>query len=102
MLSIVFKNPDLAAKRLGCSKSSIYSWLNGHTPNLSIMLKIHDTYKINVTLDYLSNFFSIIKYLITLDDLEDILEYIKISGLSKEDKLYLQDYFKNKYWKTNG
>lgn len=102
MLSVVFRNPDLASRRLGCSKSSIYSWLNGHTPNLAMMLKIHETYNINVTLDYLANFFSIIKYILTLDDLDQITEYIKISGLSKEDKTYLQDYFKNKYWKNNG
>ena len=102
MLSIVFKNPELTAKKLNCSKSSIYSWLNGHTPNLATMLKIYEIYKINITLDYMYNFFTIIKHLLKLTELEEITEYITISGLSKEDKTFLKEYFKNKYWKNNG
>lgn len=102
MLNVIFKNPDLAAKRLGCSKSSIYSWLNGNTPNLATMLRVYEIYQLNISLDYMYNFFTIIKHILKLHHLDEITEYITISGLSKEDKTFLKEYFKNKYWKNNG
>lgn len=101
MLDVVFKNPELAAKRLCCGKTSIYSWLNGHTPTLSSMMKIYEVYDINISLQYMYNFFTLIQQLQRKNELEDMIEYINISSIAKEDKDFLKEYFKNKYWKNN-
>lgn len=102
MLAVVFKNPELSAKRLSCSKGAIYSWLNGHTPNLSLMMKVHEVFQIPLTLSYMYNFFNVVRHALVMEDLNQTLEYIKISALSPEDKLFLSEHFKTKYWKNNG
>lgn len=102
MLAVVFKNPELSAKKLSCSKGAIYSWLNGHTPNLSLMMKVHEVYSIPLTLSYMYNFFNVVRHALEMRELDQTLEYIKISGLSHEDKAFLSEHFKAKYWKNNG
>ena len=102
MLSVVFVNPELAARRLNISKSTLYSWLNGQTPNVATMLKIYQIYGINLTLDYMYNFFTMVKHLCVLNELDELTRYITISALDRDDKAFLMDYFKNKYWKHNG
>jgi len=102
MLSVVFKNPELAAKRLGCSKTSIYSWLNGHTPNLSSMMKVYEVYDMHISLQYMYNFFTLVSHLLKEEDLEEMSEIINISGLTKDDKDFLKEYFKSKFWKSEG
>jgi len=99
MLNMIFKNPELAAKKLGCSKGGIYGWLNGHTPTLSMMMKVYETYEIHISLGYMYDFFTLIKQLQKKHDLNDMLEYIKISGITKNDKAFLSEYFKKKYWR---
>lgn len=102
MLAVVFKNPELSAKRLSCSKGAIYSWLNGHTPNLSLMMRVHEVYKIPLTLSYMYNFFNVVRHALEVEELDGVLEYIKISALTPEDKTFLSEHFKTKYWKQNG
>ena len=101
MLSVVFKNPDLAAKKLGCTRASIYSWLNGHTPTLASMMKVYEIYEFHMTLAYMYDFFTLIQHLLRMDSLEDMLYRIKISALDSSDKEFLGEYFKNKFWKNH-
>lgn len=99
MLNVVFEKPEITAKRLGLSKTSIYSWLNGHTPTLSSMMKIYEIYDIKITLQYMYDFFTLIQNLLKMDDLDEMIERINISALYKEDKEFLKEYFKKRYWK---
>lgn len=102
MLSALYINPELSCKRLGIGRATLYTWMNGQMPNLSTMLKVYEVFNINLTLDYMYNFFTIVKHLNTIDNLEESQRYIKISMLDQNDKEFLMEYFKNRYWKSNG
>jgi transcriptional regulator with XRE-family HTH domain len=100
MLSIIFKNPELAAKKLNISQVAIYSWLKGSTPKLATMMKLYEVYEIKMTLEYMYNFFTLINSLLRIEDnLDQMLYKIDISSLDGDDKLFLKEFIKAKYWK---
>ena len=101
MLAPIFKNTELAAKKLDISQAAIYKWLRGATPTLATMMKVYEVYEIKMTLEYMYSFFTLIGSLIKLeDDLDQMLHKINISTLDSEDKLFLQEFTKAKYWKN--
>lgn len=103
VLSVIFKNPERASKKLNISTVAIYGWLKGSTPKLSTMMKVHKEYGLRVTLEYMYNFFTLISSLLPLeDDLERMLKKIEISALDGDDKHFLSEYIKAKHWKKYG
>lgn len=101
MLSVVFKNTEFSSKKLGCSRATIYRWLDGQTPTLATLIKINEVFKINITLEYLHNFFSTIQQL-NAEEIDKINALIEKSYIEKEDKAFLKEHFKKKYWNKNG
>lgn len=99
MLSIVFKNTEQSSLKLNCARSTIYNWLSGKTPSLATILKINEIYNVNLSLEYVHNFFSVIAQVSNMEDLAQIQEKIQTSYLKKEDKEFLKDYFSKKWWK---
>ncbi len=103
MLSVIFKNPELSAKKLNISQVAIYGWLKGATPQLSTMMKVYKVYDLKVTLAYMYDFFTLINYLLRIEnDLEKMLYRIEISALDLDDKHFLKEFVKAKYWKKYG
>jgi len=100
MLSIIFKNTELASKRLCISRAVIYAWLGGKTPNLATMMKVYEVYEITITLEYMYNFFTLISHLQRIPELDQMIHKINISALDDDDKLFLREFFKAKYWKS--
>lgn len=95
MMHIVFKNTQASAKKLGCSRSTIYSWLNGNTPKVKYLIRIQKNFKIQADLLYFYLFFSLAQ---AVKDMEydRFVELLHISSLSAEDKRFLKDIARKK------